>query len=291
MVPKVVCRKCNAEVNASDVYCSSCGEKLDWGDAARPPKSAPRPAASSPKSSPCPTCGQMNQADAATCAGCGARLRKDDENARTGAARKPGRESSGSRPLSFLQSWKLTAILGALLVATLIYIKMNHQQPSPSTEGMPPEHEAMVKEIQSLEKSIESNPKDGDALLRLANLYYDQRLFPRAITMYERYLEGRESDANARVDLGVSYFEMALQDSSRRDQFFASAKAQIEKALQFEPKHQLAYFNLGMINLHTGDADQADMCFRKCYQIDSLSETGRKAQQLIQKHITTHPSS
>ena len=205
-------------------------------------------------------------------------------------AEKEKKASPRGAPLSFLQSWKVTAGVGVFLVATLIILRLNSPGES-AVPGMPPEHEGLVNEIKSLQQAVEANPKNSDALLRLGNIYYDQRMFPRAIMMYERYLELNASDPNARVDLGVSYFELALQDSVRRDAYFASAKKEIEAALKYAPKHQLAFYNLGMVNLHTGDLEKAADWFNKCYAVDSTTEAGQRAHQLVKNHVTAIPPS
>lgn len=294
MLPKLSCRKCGSDIEANDAFCSKCGEKVEWNIPAKAapaagPVSSPQPARSS--SGACSLCGHVNPAEAFTCAGCGATLRAKDPSIQS-RPKKNAKQNSSSlskSALSFFQSWKMTAGLGVLLIVALVLMRTNRQEPIPASQGMPPQHEEFVKAIQALQKTIDADPKNAEALLKLGNLYYDQRVYPRAIMMYDRYLEITPSDPNARVDLGVSYFELALQDSLHRDEYFASAKKEIENAIHYAPTHQLAYYNLGMVNLHTGDLDHADEMFTKCYRIDSTSETGRRAQQLIKKHITSKP--
>ena len=222
---------------------------------------------------------------------CGSSLASGD--GKVAAPQKAGRAPNAHperAPFSFLQSWKLTAGVGILLVATLIFLRFNRQEGS-SSAPMPPQHEGLVKEIQSLQKALDADPKNAVALVKLGNIYYNQRMFPRAIMMYEQYLELNASDPNARVDLGVSYFELALQDSIRRGEYFDNAKKEIETALKYAPKHQLAYYNLGMLNLHTGDIEKATEWFTKCYGVDSTTEAGQRAHQLIKNHVTANPPS
>ncbi len=292
MIPKVLCQKCGSQLEADDAFCGSCGEKVEWGGAEKTLRKVPEPTKRAGSSLICRLCGQANEAEAASCEGCGAALtggsgvKGGDRGKGNAGQSKP----SPGRPLTFLQSWKLTAALGVLLVASLIFIKVTNKRESPEPPGMPPEHEGIVKEIQALKDDAERDPKNADAKLKLGNIYYDQRMFPQAITMYEQYLDLNASDPNARVDLGVSYFELALQDSTHRASYFATAKKEMEQAIRYAPKHQLAFFNLGMVNLHTGDVDKATEWFSKCWSIDSTSETGKRAKQLISKHTTSVPS-
>src|SRR3989442_11937872 len=100
----------------------------------------------------------------------------------------------------------------------------------------------MVKEMQSLQKAVEANPRDARSVLQLANLYHDVRLFPKAIAMYERYIEIDPSNADARVDLGTSYFEMSFEDTSRRGEYLTPARGANENALTFVTPPLLSVF-------------------------------------------------
>jgi len=147
----------------------------------------------------------------------------------------------------------------------------------------------MIKEIDALQKTVDANPRDEQAVLRLANLLHDVRFYPRAIMMYKHYLELQPANADARVDLGTSYFEMSFQDSTQVPQYLDSARSAMAQALTYQPKHQLACFNLGIVSFHTGDMKEAMGWFSKCVAIDSTSETGRRALQFINQHSTIKP--
>ena len=294
MIPSIMCRKCGAEVEPSDAYCTRCGEKIEWPAGqvteGKPSPASTRDARKSAWNS-CPLCGHESAAVASVCESCGADLGGDEISVKKKAHPKSRSEAKALRQasLTFFQSWKLPTALGLIAVILIVVLRPAQQETGPA--GLPPGHESMVKEIQELQKQVETNPKDAVSLLKMANIYYDQRMFPRAIEMYNRFLELQPSEPNARVDLGTSYFEMGLIDSTRRDQFFATAKAEMERALTYAPKHQLAFYNLGMVNLHTGDIDEAKDWFKKCLEVDSTSAPGQRAQQLLKQHLTTKRSS
>lgn len=294
MIPSMVCRKCGGEVEPADAYCPRCGEKIEWPaakDAGVGRSSPSGQGRQKTDKSFCPLCGQGNRADASICESCGAALggeaaaagQQSKQKARPEAKKLPGRLPT------FFQSWKFPAALA--LVAVILIVVLRPAPQETSSASLPPGHDSMVKEIQELQKQVEGNPRDAGALLKLANVYFDQRMFPRAIDMYNRFLELNPGDPNARVDLGTSYFELGLIDSTRRDQYLATAKSEMEKALTYAPKHQLAYYNLGMVNLHTGDLEIANEWFKKCLEIDSTSAPGQRAQQLLKQHLTTKRSS
>ena len=141
----------------------------------------------------------------------------------------------------------------------------------------------MIDEIETLQKHVDASPGDTAAVLRLANLLQDVRLYPRAVTVYQQYLALAPRDPNALVDLGTTFFAMSFVDSLHRNEDVASARDYISKAITISPRHQLAYFNLGIICFHAGETDQAIAALTKCVAIDSTSDAGKKARQFLQQ--------
>ncbi len=233
-----------------------------------------------------------NPAGAVSCESCGNALPAAERSGQTAPGPVAAAAAGGkASPLKGLQSWKLTVSVGIVLVAVLVYTKSSRNVDTPGTNpAAPPATGAMAQPIEALEKAVDANPNDQQAVLHLANALHDARAFTRAITMYNRYLELNPSDADARVDLGVSYFEMGLSDSANSAGYLQVARQTMEKALTYSPRHQLAHFNLGIVCLHTGDVEKANEWFRKCAEIDPNSETGKKAQMLISKHTFNQPS-
>ncbi len=287
MIPKISCQQCNSELTPDDQFCSNCGAKVDWQPASKQVSSGSQ--SSSLSEIPCPICGQLNPTNVASCQSCGASLRSRDSVSSHGETLKQQDEAHIKRGhrLNFLQSWKMLALIALLLVIVLSIVRYAHKEGPPP--GLSQNAQIFMKEVEALQKTIESNPTNEQALLRLANLYYDMRMFARAIMMYDRYLEINPSNPNARVDLGISYFEMALADSVNREQYFTTAKNEMKKALEFNPQHQLAQYNLGMVSLHSGDFEESNQWFQRCAETDSSSEVGKRAQQLIKQHSFTNP--
>ena len=62
------------------------------------------------------------------------------------------------------------------------------------------------------------------------------------------------------------------------------AKKQIGLALQREPKHVFAHFNLGIVYLRSGDVEKANERFKKVIALDPKSEIAQRAQQLLAQH-------
>ena len=300
MIPKVVCENCGHEIESSDKYCSSCGSNVEWKDAAPQTPQPRRPgsekvgvAAGSGGGLMCGLCGQKNDAASSYCESCGGSLPLHTTLRKESSGEKPSPPAK-LPPLKALQSWKLTLGLGIVLVATLVIIKSSRND-SPGSPGTPDAGAAhasgAAQEIKTLQQTVDANPRDAGSTLRLANLYHDVRLFPKAISMYERYLEIDPANADARVDLGTSYFELSFEDTTRKREYLGAAKDAMEKALSYVPRHQMALFIVGVIRIHTGEVEKALESFRSCVTVDSTSDVGRKALQFINQHSSIEPSS
>lgn len=282
MTTSPVCLTCGTEIRVDAKFCTSCGIPV----ATQEPTSRIDVSSSIPR---CSYCGGGLVQDSISCPECGAS---------TGVAVVPEkstpnegtRSEKGSQlpPLRLLQSWKLTVVMALVLVATVVGLKLSHTSDGPTT--LSPKAMETVKEVESLQAMVERDPRNPDALLRLANLYYDIKIFARAVTMYDRYLTLQPKNSDARVDMGISYFQMAIEDSGNRNHYFDVAIDELRKALEHAPQHQLAYYNLGMIYLHRGDMPASAAAFQKCIAIDAGSSIGKRAKELIHEHSTNNPS-
>ena len=289
MTPKIVCGRCGNEIESSDKYCSSCGASVEWKGSSPSPQAAVAAAAVSDGIS-CPLCGHNNSPGSTYCESCGGALQPRS----TPREERPEGKSSTSPKLprlKALQSWKLTLGLGIVLIGALVIMKSSRNDAPPASGGDSPHASGAAQEIRTLQQTVDANPKDPGPILRLANLYHDVRLFPKAIAWYERYLDLNPSNPDARVDLGTSYFELSFEDTTRKSECLAAAKDAMERALAYSPKHQLALFNLGIILFHTGESEKALESFRKCVTVDSTSDVGRKAMQFVSQHSSLESSS
>ncbi|MFZ2863496.1 MAG: tetratricopeptide repeat protein [Ignavibacteriaceae bacterium] len=132
-----------------------------------------------------------------------------------------------------------------------------------------------LRVITELEEKVKQNPNDYESLLELAHLKNDSGLFEAAIQNYKTYLEKNPADADARVDMGVCYFNL-------RD--YPNAIKEMETALKYEPKHQIAHLNLGVVNLSAGNLSKSKEWLQKAYDLNPTNEIGQKAEQLLKNH-------
>jgi tetratricopeptide (TPR) repeat protein len=132
-----------------------------------------------------------------------------------------------------------------------------------------------MQDIKDLEDKVAANPKDYQVLLQLAHLKNDAGLYEQAITNYKKYLTTNSSDADARVDMGVCYFNLKNYDE---------AIAVMKDALGYKPDHQIAQMNLGVVYMAKGKMDEAKKWFQKAVDLGPENEIGKKAKELLESH-------
>jgi tetratricopeptide (TPR) repeat protein len=178
----------------------------------------------------------------------------------------------GRSKVSFMHLFYLT--VGLIVVGLIGYgISIKDERKAPPVDQSRVEN--ILDEIERLRRKVEENPDDMQSTLILANLLHDSHLFEQAILYYSRYLSVNEEDVNARVDMAICLFEIGRSDE---------AIEEIEKALKYDPNHQLAYYNLGVIYLGKGEIQKANEYFRKCINIDPDSRAARQARQIMEQH-------
>jgi cytochrome c-type biogenesis protein CcmH/NrfG len=210
--------------------------------------------------------------------------------------RKPKKNSGGKK----IEPWQILAGIAALaVIGYFVYSESN----SPSLKTQPlgqdntaPVTPATMQEIEHLQKTVDANPNDAASLLRLANLLHDgglhdTRFLFRAEQAYKQYLVLNPKDPDARVDLGIVYFELARVDSLNTDALYSQAISEMQIVARANPKHQPAAFNLGIVNLHSGNAEESSRWFQKAVDINPNSDLGTRAKRLLEQHSSfTSPS-
>jgi tetratricopeptide (TPR) repeat protein len=63
-----------------------------------------------------------------------------------------------------------------------------------------------------------------------------------------------------------------------------TAISEIETAIKYQPKHQIAYLNLGIINLTAKNIEASKTWFKKTAELDPNTEAGKRAQELLNSH-------
>ncbi|TAE21519.1 MAG: tetratricopeptide repeat protein [Candidatus Kapaibacterium sp.] len=131
----------------------------------------------------------------------------------------------------------------------------------------------MQQRIAVLQDSVQRFPKNGDALLALANAWYDVGAFFQAEQHYARYLqEFDKKNVAARVD-----YAYTLLRQNRHDEAITETK----KALEYEPNRVEALFNLGVIYYGQKNWVESKVWFEKCVKIAPGTEVAKSAEDII----------
>ena len=132
-----------------------------------------------------------------------------------------------------------------------------------------------LQEINDLENKILANPDDLESTLHLAHLQQDSRLFEKAIANYKKYLEKNPENSDARVDMGICFYNLGD---------YTAAINEMETALKYQPNHQIACLNLGIVNLTAQNIEVSKEWFRKALELNPETEAGKRAQELLNTH-------
>ncbi|NWG28209.1 MAG: tetratricopeptide repeat protein [Ignavibacteriaceae bacterium] len=282
------CPECGFKIEGEFKFCPNCGSQIN----------------SSNKENDvaiqriiCKNCGEENPIDNTECFSCGIPLKESRNKKQTSSkqeSKKNALKKSESKSFSdkgkttggekVLDNKKILLISSAIVVIFIFALifsdvfdsgiqkntsQMNNQS---SDSGV---NLANVEEISRLEEKVKANPDDLESTLHLAHLLQDSGLLEKAITNYKKYLARFPENADARVDMAICFFN--LGDN-------ATAISEMESAIKYQPKHQIAHLNLGIVNLTARNIEASKIWFEKTVELDPNSEAGKRAQELLNSH-------
>ncbi len=285
-----LCPECGVKISTIDKFCRECGTKIF--------KESSQPTTIQKSFKKCRECGEENFYSERSCSYCGFPFIGDEEvfvsdvtiSDTRSLETKPKKENvKKSVNLGSLQaaeksieSWKIISIIvAAIVIGIFILLVYSEKNNVPTTvQNIPQAPQQQIdlsnfNEINQLEKEVEQDNKNAQKLLRLANLTHDAGLFDKSIKNYELYLELEPNDTDARVDMGVCYFE--LKNYEKAEEIFL---ASIKKS----PKHQIAHLNLGVVNLSKGNVQKAKEWLEKCIALGEHTDIGHRASELLKTH-------
>jgi tetratricopeptide (TPR) repeat protein len=290
---RLVCSECGNELSRGDRFCTKCGSRIDDGTQ------------HTEASLTCEICGHVNTHTGAYCEACGAKLPGATLAGQSRAEKLPAAASKKKKSLSGkaepfrLQPRHYAA--GVVLIALLGYfmylefqrdtggdVHAGMQVPTAAGSSSPPPKE-ILDAIERLEMQVKENPTNDGARLLLANALHDAgmhdpRMLPRAIDAYKQYLMKKPNDPNARVDLGICYFELGKLDTTRSGSLFSMAINEMESAVKISPTHQSGAFNLGIVYLYAGNMKESNKWFKKAIELNPESDLGKRAKEILDQH-------
>jgi tetratricopeptide (TPR) repeat protein len=147
----------------------------------------------------------------------------------------------------------------------------NQGSNSPGKENVSEEYRIKLTELKD---AVDKNPSDTIAMRNYADFLSASHKMYEAIPYYEKILEINPK----RSDI---YFSLALIYYNKQD--FAKCEEANNKVLSFEPKNQMALYNLGAIAATQGKKDKAKEFWNMVMNINPESETGKLAKESLAK--------
>ena len=148
------------------------------------------------------------------------------------------------------------------------------KNPGGNTPGKENVSEEYRKKLAELKEAVDSNPSDTLAMRNYADFLSASHKMNEAIPYYEKILEINPK----RSDI---YFSLALIYYNKQD--FLKCEEANNKVLSFEPKNQMALYNLGAIAATQGKKDKAKEFWNMVMNINPDSETGKLAKESLAK--------
>ena len=275
-VVKLLCGGCGAELSGGATACPQCGIPVEY----------PGEGKAGEGGSLCPECGHRNEAKGAFCESCGKKI-----------GGGPGKSDKKARQRDSERNWVGSIHAPAIVISLLfggwaIYSELDRDFPPEEVHNhavQETDHSAQEAEIARLQAKVDANPEDDASMLRLANMLqdhasHDQRYLLRAIEVYQKVLARNPQEENARVDLGICFFDLARVDTIHGLALIQRAIKEIEIVAKSNPEHQAAAFNLGIVNLNIGNTEESAEWFRRAAAIDPASDLGARSKRLLEQH-------
>lgn len=285
------CADCGYKLKGEFRFCPNCGSKINGSTVSS------AVGGNVEEVIICKNCGEENSLGSLNCFSCGVPL-KGVKNKQLGTVNQKGkrniqkknnfeedaRTSSVSTQEKVLDNKKILIISSVVIIVFIIALlitgvfdsgvpgniaQMNNQS---TGSDVSPEN---LNEITDLENKIKANPDDMESTLHLAHLQQDSKLFEKAISNYKKYLEKNPENADALVDMGICFYNLGD---------YKSAINEMENAIKYQPKHQIACLNLGIVNLAAQNIAESKEWFKKTVELNPNSEAGKRAQELLTSH-------
>ena len=309
------CTQCGSEINENFRFCPNCGAEvhsLTQNNNIEKKQSTGETHPSNDESQVivCDNCGEENPLTETTCVSCGARLKKtgdyiERKSTKLKAKRpeinqliKPSHKTK-SKPVNKrtnsqnevktgkeIDSKKIILIAALLAILAFVILLTSgafESQPSVTSNNNTGNNQDNgsgidlnnIQQINELEAKLKANPDDKETLLKLAHLQNDSGFYEKAIPLYQKYLAQVPADADARIDMGVCYYNIHDYDSAIKE---------IKTALKYKPDHQIGNLNLGIVNLAAGNMDEAMKWLQKAVDLGPETEIGKRAKELLNSH-------
>jgi tetratricopeptide (TPR) repeat protein len=146
------------------------------------------------------------------------------------------------------------------------------QQQASAEQEIPKVPPIVLKKIDSLQALYEQSPDNNELTLALANAYYDGQMFIRSSKLYSEYLKSDSTNSDVLVDYAFTLLQQGDMDG---------AFTYTTKALEHQPHHAIAMFNLGILYFQAQDYEKATEWLEKCRKIEPEGPIAPRVEQVL----------
>ncbi len=136
-------------------------------------------------------------------------------------------------------TWTMAAAVAVLLA--LLAAGGCRKKEAPPAGNAEPINLNALNEIENYKAILRKDPNNLQAIVNVANLYFDTRQDLLAIEYYRKALAIDPRNVNVRTDLAVCYRRTGNPDK---------AVDELKKAISTDPRHAQSRYNLGVILIH-----------------------------------------
>lgn len=190
----------------------------------------------------------------------------------------------------------LALVLGALAAYGIPELLGGGQQATDNgsgAESAPVDLSDLQAQAGEAEAVLQDSPADTTAMLVAADAYLQMGMrqsgaggianisgsyqsFKTAADYYRRLLAVQPGDVDVRIDLGLTYFYLAMYNVAERE---------MAAAVQAAPLNQRAWLSLGWVQDTAGKSGEAKVSWRRAIEIDPSSPAGQEAQSFLDSAI------
>jgi cytochrome c-type biogenesis protein CcmH/NrfG len=160
---------------------------------------------------------------------------------------RPIRPRPPQGPQQALQT-QLWVVLGAMAVMIILFTAFKGFQQNNPPPAVPGAREEQQHVADLARAELAKDSTNINARIALANILYDTGNWPEAIIHYRSAQRTDPDRVETIVDLGVCYYNLADVDA---------ASAQFKRALELNPKHPVALFNMGIVTEAANKFDES----------------------------------
>lgn len=192
-------------------------------------------------------------------------------------------KNSGQTTRSSRIAFAIALVIIPLLLLWLYFAPQPGGEPTFETMQEEMQETPALSRIEQMEQMWKTAPGHGPVALELANLYYEDGQYQKAVEFYRIFLKDDTTSDGWLVRLDIS---RALASLGRAD----DAIDELKSMLKDHPGHAGALYNLGAIEANRGDHSSAREHWKQLIELhpqDTLSVYARGA--LTKLKPTDHP--